>query len=242
MQLVPQGIHGLPESRVAVSDELTFHRQPLHGLTFPDGAIPLNVINDLGREDEKATIHPGAIALGFFFKGEDLVAAQVEGPKAPRRLDGGQGGKLAMFPMEGDLGSDIHVAEAVAIGEAKVLAVEIGPNAFQATAGHRLFARVNEGNAPRLGMLFVDLHAVGAQIEGHVGQVQEVVGEVLLDHIALVATADDEVVDAVGRIELHDVPEDRFAADLDHGLGLEVGFFRDTGAETTREDDGFHNS
>ena len=89
-------------------------------------------------------------------------------------------------------------------------------------------------------MLFVDLHAVGAQVEGDVGQVQEVVGEVFLDHVALVAAADDEVVDAVGGVELHDVPEDRLAADLDHGLGLEVGFLGEARAETTGKNNGFH--
>ena len=38
---------------------------------------------------------------------------------------------------------------------------------------------------------------VVAHVEGHVGHVQEVVGEVLLDHVALVAEADHEVVEAV---------------------------------------------
>ena len=45
----------------------------------------------------------------------------------------------------------------------------------------------------------VDLHAVLGEIEGHVRRVEEVVGEVLLDHVALVAKADDEVGDAVVR-------------------------------------------
>jgi hypothetical protein len=53
--------------------------------------------------------------------------------------------------------------------------------------------------------------------------VQEVVGEVLLDDIALVTTADDKLVHAMARIELHDMPQNRLTADLDHGLGLEVG-------------------
>ena len=49
---------------------------------------------------------------------------------------------------------------------------------------------------------------------------QEVVGEVFLDHVALVAAADHEVIDAVGGVDFHDVPENRLAADLDHRLGL----------------------
>ena len=54
---------------------------------------------------------------------------------------------------------------------------------------------------------------------------QEVVGEVLLDDVALVATANDKIIYAMGGIQLHDVPQDWSAADFDHWLGLEIGFF-----------------
>jgi len=84
------------------------------------------------------------------------------------------------------------------------------------------------------------LHAVRAQVEGDIGHVQEIVSEILLDQVALVAAADDEVVDAVGGVELHDMPEDGLAADLDHGLGSEIGFFGEPGAEAAGEDDCFH--
>ena len=73
-------------------------------------------------------------------------------------------------------------------------------------------------------------HAVFAHIKGDVGHVQKVVGEVLFDDVALVATADDKVVDAVVGIGLEDVPKDGLAADLDHRLGPGRGFFRDSGA------------
>ena len=51
---------------------------------------------------------------------------------------------------------------------------------------------------------------------------QEVVGKVLFDNVTFIATADDKVVDAVGGVKLHDVPEDWFASDFDHGFGLQV--------------------
>jgi hypothetical protein len=69
----------------------------------------------------------------------------------------------------------------------------------------------------------MDLDGVVAQVEGHVGHVEEVVGEVLLDDVALVAEADHEVVEAVVAVDLHDVPQDRPLADLDHRLGLGGG-------------------
>lgn len=54
---------------------------------------------------------------------------------------------------------------------------------------------------------------------------EEIVREILFDDVAFVATADNKVIHAVVRVHLHDVPEDRTAADLDHRLGLEVSFF-----------------
>jgi len=78
----------------------------------------------------------------------------------------------------------------------------------------------------------VDLHRIILDVEGNVGGVQEVVGEVFLDHVALVAATDDEVINAVGGVGLHDVPEDRFSANLDHRLGLEVGLLGDARPQT----------
>ena len=69
---------------------------------------------------------------------------------------------------------------------------------------------------------------------------QEVVGEVLFDDVAFIAAADDKVVDAVGGVELPDVPEDWFAPNFDHRLWLEVRLFGDAGAEAAGEDNCFH--
>ena len=68
-------------------------------------------------------------------------------------------------------------------------------------------------------------HFVTGDVKGNVGGVKEVVGEVFLDDVALVAETDDEVVDALSGVELEDVPEDGAAADFYHGLRAESGFF-----------------
>src|SRR5438105_3550954 len=65
---------------------------------------------------------------------------------------------------------------------------------------------------------------------------QVVVGEVFLDHVAPVAEADHEVFDAVLRIDLHDVPENRLPADLDHRLGTDYGLLTQARAEPPGED------
>src|SRR3712207_7713263 len=43
--------------------------------------------------------------------------------------------------------------------------------------------------------------------------------EPALDHVALVAQAQDELAEPVGLVGLHDVPEDRLAADVHQRLG-----------------------
>ena len=65
----------------------------------------------------------------------------------------------------------------------------------------------------------MNLHAAVIHVKSDITGVQEVVGEVFLDHIALVTAADDEVGDAVMAVNLEYVPEDRLTTDLHHRLG-----------------------
>jgi hypothetical protein len=55
--------------------------------------------------------------------------------------------------------------------------------------------------------------------------VQEVVGEVLFNEVALVAKADNKLINTVGTENLHDVSQDRFASDVHHGFRPDFGFF-----------------
>ena len=72
------------------------------------------------------------------------------------------------------------------------------------------------------------------EVKGHVGGVQEVVGEIFLDEIALVAEADDKVVHMMGGVDLHDVPEHGKAADFNHELGALRCFFAKAATQTAR--------
>ena len=69
---------------------------------------------------------------------------------------------------------------------------------------------------------------------------EEVVGKILFYDVALIATAHNEVVDAVVGISLQDVPQDRLATDVDHRFGAGRGFFGDAGTKAAREDHEFH--
>ena len=69
---------------------------------------------------------------------------------------------------------------------------------------------------------------------------QEIIREIFLDDVALVAEADDELRDAEGRVELHDVPEDGLRADLHHGLRARVRFLGDARALAAGENHALH--
>ena len=83
----------------------------------------------------------------------------------------------------------------------------------------------------------MDDHVVAAigEVVCNVRRVQEVVREVLLDDVLLVARADDELVKTVVAVQLHDVPQNRHPAQLYHRLGLELRLFTDPCAVTAGE-------
>src|SRR5262249_4587715 len=103
------------------------------------------------------------------------------------------------------------------------------------------FAGVDERHAPGLRFRRVHLERVLREVDRHVRRVEEVVGEILLDDVTFVAEAHDEIVEAVRRVSLHDVPENRLSADLHHGLGAHGRFFRKAGPESAGEDDYLHS-
>lgn len=86
----------------------------------------------------------------------------------------------------------------------------------------------------------MDGHLVFGHVEGNVRGMKEVVGEELLDDIAFIAAADNEIVDTVLGIDFKDVPKDRSTADLNHRLRPQTSLFTNTCAETTGKDYGFH--
>ena len=58
--------------------------------------------------------------------------------------------------------------------------------------------------------------------------------------MALVAAADHEVAEAVGQIELHDVPENGASADFDHGFRTDRALFADAGSQSTGKNHHLH--
>lgn len=71
---------------------------------------------------------------------------------------------------------------------------------------------------------------------------KEVIGEVLLDHVPLIAATDNEIVNTILGIELQDMPENWPAPNLHHRFRPDRGLFTQTRTQATRENDCFHRS
>lgn len=137
---------------------------------------------------------------------------------------------------------DINIPDAIPVGKHEGFIAHVRLDPFHATAGHRFQTGIHQGDLPGFSLLVMDdLLTVVGKVKGDITMMQKIMGEIFLDHITLIPQADDELIDAIVRIDLHDVPEDRLAADLYHGLGLEMGLLADPGTETAGKNYSFHS-
>ena len=91
--------------------------------------------------------------------------------------------------------------------------------------------------------LFSSVRSSPALRQGEVvGDPLLVVEEELLDDVGLVAQAEDEVLVAVVRVVLHQMPEDRPVADLDHRLRDLAGELPEPSAEPAAEQHHLHRA
>lgn len=68
----------------------------------------------------------------------------------------------------------------------------------------------------------------------------EIVGKIFLDDILLVTAADNEFINSVMAVSLHDMPQDGLPSDFNHRFGYQIGGFAQTRAEATGKNHRFH--
>ena len=137
---------------------------------------------------------------------------------------------------------NIHIKKSIAVGHAHKIFIDVFFNLLYARARHRVRSCVSERHLKIL--LAVRTMACNFKISKSDGEVvihRLITEEIFFDHVALVAEAQDKFLVAVMGIHFHDVPENGFATDEHHGLGLELGFFPQTRSLAATEDDDFHN-
>ena len=68
-------------------------------------------------------------------------------------------------------------------------------------------------------------------VEDDIGFIETVIDEVFLDYISFCSHGNDEVVDAMEGIALHDMPKNRPAPDFHHGFRAH-GFLQTNGSQS----------
>ena len=135
----------------------------------------------------------------------------------------------------------VHVSDPVAIGHHETLfGLQQRTEPQQPATGLRIGASVDQIDAPVLHRGVGIVHPATLGVHRDVALSRGVVEDVVLDDLALVPEGKHEIADAVVREAAHDVPQDRHAADFNHGLWLDLGFLAQTGSQTATENDGLH--
>jgi hypothetical protein len=202
-------------------------RERLHRFALEHRVVAIDHVEDAGRQHEKAAVDPRAVGRRLLMEGVHLAVRDLERAEAGRRAHGGDRRQPPVGAVEPDQVLDVDLRDAVAIGHAEGLVAEIVAQAPQPAAGLSLQASVHQRHAPGLRAADMGRDIVLRIVEGHVGHVQPVVREELLDHVALVAERENELVDAALGVDLHDVPEDRAPSDLDHRLRARLGLLHE---------------
>ena len=226
-----------------VGHELAILRGALQRRLFQDGIIAVDIVEELRLADHEPDVDEVAVALRFLAEFADAaLVVNVQHAEALARVVGGDGDELAVRPVEREQLLEVHIGNAVAVSEHERLIADVLLHALHTAAGHGVEAGVHHRDAPRFGMVLVNNHLVFAvgKVICNVGGVQEIICKVLLDHMLLIPGADHKIVEAVMAVELHDMPEDRHAAQIHHGLWFELAFFGNARSEAAGEDENFH--
>ena len=66
----------------------------------------------------------------------------------------------------------------------------------------------------------MNYHRIIAHVEGDIGHMEKVIGEIFLDQITFVTSTDHKIIYPMGTVNFQDMPQDWAAANLYHWLGL----------------------
>ena len=97
-----KGVHRLPEPGMAIDRELAGVGQVPEWPLLEEGVVALDVIEDLGGQDEEPAIDPVPVPMGLLEEGGHPVAFDVECPEPTRRLHRGDRGQPSLRPVELD--------------------------------------------------------------------------------------------------------------------------------------------
>ena len=114
---------------MAEGPQLAVRGQALERLPFEQGVVARDPVQHRRLQDEEAAVHPAAVALRLLLEGPDgrrgelldgLAVVDLHRAEASQRLDRGDRRQPAVRPVEGEQRPDVHVGDAVAVGQHEV--------------------------------------------------------------------------------------------------------------------------
>src|SRR5688500_19219477 len=140
--------------------------------------------------------------------------------------------------MESQQRADVDVGKSVTVGQHEVLGLDEPFNALYPPARHSFLAGIDETDLPVVsGQIVEKLRRRLAKPQREVTQASFAAQEEVLDHAALVAQAQNETATAIAGVDLHDVVENRPAADLRQRLRAVLAFLVEAGPLPAAEND-----
>ena len=156
-------------------------------------------------------------------------------------MNTGQGTECVLFMMVVDEFFNIHICNAITVSQHKFITVDMRGDSPDPASGQGLHTCVNKSYF-KVPMVLADNTDVSIlHVQGKVVYPGSPVEKIVLDHIALVTQGNNEVVVAVVHVNLHDMPEDGVASDLNQGLRPEFRLFLHPGTFSAAQNYRLHS-
>src|SRR3954468_2762643 len=234
--LVAQRVHALPEPGVPVRHQLAVARDVRERLALPCLRIVDEVLANPRLADEESAADPVVEALRLLEELVHLLAVEIHVAVEGDRPDDRYRDQLAVRAVELEQTAQVDVRDAVAVGEHERPVVEERQRASDAPAGRRLEPRLHQVDLPvELCAVVVEDDVAALEVDREAVRHRPIVHDEVLDDVALVAERQHELLEPVMRVVAHDVPQDRKAADLDHGLRDQRRFLGQSRPAAARE-------
>ena len=241
--LILEGVHRLPVAEVPMRQQLALGDEPLERL-HDEFVAGMDVVEDLAAEREVAGVEPDRRVGERLDRGAQSVIGHARHMERLGRVDDHERADQAAGMERVQVVRQPQIGQPVGIVRQElVLAMQVGLDTHQPLADGRLRPGVGEGDVPVVDVRAQqpDVTAAAAQHEVVRGPLL-VVEEVLLDDLALVAQAEDELLVAEIGVVLHEMPQDRSVADLHHRLGHRIAVLANAHALSAAEEDDLHSA
>jgi len=236
-------VHALPKSGALVGQEGARFDEALKWRAHQLFA-GLDIAEDFIAHDEESTVDPDVSARQRGNIRDHTFRADVDNVKAGGGLHQQQRGDCLGFAKRIDHSGECDIAQPIAIiGKEHFFALEVRLHGFQALADVGVDTGLDKCNRPVIDVTIQEVDFLAALgPDKIVGNGLVVVEKIILNRVAAIPEAENEVLVAKVRVILHQVPNDRAGTDLHHGFRNIIRVTPETHAGSATKQDNFHES